>query len=104
MSLECQICNATYEEKKDFKYHIARCPLKVKTIYKCEDCNKRFSRKTHLDSHFASSIHGGSKEFNCNICQKKFTFNHGLKRHIRLVHEKINNFDCDIVLRHSVYF
>ena len=52
-------------------------------------------RKKALTLHI-KGVHEKIKEFNCDRCNKKFSKGYNLKVHVQTVHEKERNFICQI--------
>ena len=55
----------------------------------CDICGKEFMKKPNR------KIHNCNKN-KCEQCGKYFSANSDLKRHVKIVHEKIKEFTCDI--------
>jgi len=64
--------------------------------FKCdvENCKYSCSRKSHLQEHI-KLVHDKIKDFECDRCVLKCNSNSNLKRHIKAVHNKIKDFECD---------
>lgn len=73
---------------------------KVKVIhngavfYRCEICSKELTRVNYYISHM--SIHTGEKKFICHLCGKRFRLAPMLKVHVKLTHERIKNYNCEV--------
>ena len=68
-------------------------PQKPKII--CGDCGHLFFRVRDLTDH-QNGVHLQLKLFGCQIdgCDKSFSVNSSLRRHIRIIHEKLKPFVC----------
>ena len=58
----------------------------------CPECNKKLKQKSYR-SHLRT--HLGFKQFRCELCGDRFTRKNDVKRHMKLIHEKPRNFQCD---------
>ena len=56
----------------------------------------RNSRKKKALTLHIKGVHEKIKEFNCDRCNKIFSKGHNLKVHVQTVHEKERNFICQI--------
>ncbi|XP_059611746.1 zinc finger protein 835-like [Phlebotomus argentipes] len=116
----CPKCNASFTKRKDFKTHLLRlhkfgddvkelmgarpkvdsevlmrCRVAVngQIQYRCEECGQTVK---HLDSFIWHwQIHTGLRLFKCHLCDKSFRIRQGLNCHIREVHLKTKNYQCD---------
>ncbi|KAL5281406.1 hypothetical protein ACFFRR_005045 [Megaselia abdita] len=117
---EC--CGTTFTSKADLNLHMTNTPHEVKKPYKCEACDKSFTTKYTFDQH--NIRHTTEKRFTCSYCglqkytkselNKHINIHTRLKkyscvypgcsyvghvsgafgRHVRTVHKKIKNFQC----------
>ena len=65
-------------------------------------CEKSFTKRTNLKLH-TDSVHKGKPRprpkyptVKCNTCTKELKDAYKLRRHIRLVHDKIKDFSCEM--------
>ena len=61
--------------------------------HQCPKCDSKFSQKGHLNVHI-KMIHDKIKDFECPNCDSKFSTKGSLTRHIKQVHDKIKDFEC----------
>ena len=57
---------------------------------KCEDCEKVFTRKTTQRDHHAR-MHRNEHRFSCFVCEKGFYDRTGMRRHLTVHDEAIQN-------------
>ena len=88
----CEICGKSYINGSVLRYHVSRVHLKEKNEV-CQICGKRFADSCDLRKH-VKGFHEG-KMAECKICGKLLRY-HSIKNHVKLVHEKIYNYKCDI--------
>ena len=53
-----------------------------KILYKCEICDKEFNKNDELKKHI-KNVHDIVNEHHCNICQKRFKIQSKLTLHIK---------------------
>jgi len=58
----------------------------------CPECKKKLKQKSYR-SHLRT--HLGFKQFRCDLCGDRFTRKNDVKRHMKLIHEKPRNFQCE---------
>jgi KRAB domain-containing zinc finger protein len=63
--------------------------------FKCdfEECEYKCSSKGNLKRHI-KIVHNKIKDFKCTLCEFKCSLNSHLKIHIKQVHDKIKDFEC----------
>ena len=61
----------------------------------CEICNKSYSTNGSLKMHI-KMVHDKIKDFECELCEFKCSTNGSLKTHIKRVHDKIKDFECEL--------
>ena len=91
-----------FHGKKDAEKQIKN-PIKKKITkkpkeFKClhtEDCRKVFTTNKSLHDH-VKIVHEKIKEFNCDLCGKNFGSNAILKLHRTRVHEKLKPHQCTV--------
>ena len=64
----------------------------------CDICGKGFTAYHQLRRHI-KVVHQRIKSFLCDYCGKAFGFSSHLKRHVKTVHKHIKLFTCDICCR-----
>ena len=57
--------------------------------YSCKLCSQRFTTKSDLSIHRRTHKQNVKRE--CEICKKLYS---NLEQHVKIVHEKIKNFEC----------
>ena len=100
----CEGVSKTYDQQleKETKAEEFKSPIddtfenedKTKSKHSCAVCKKEFIHNLNLDTHIKVD-HENIKEFKCNLCPKTFGAITGLKRHVNWVHSK-REFQCDI--------
>ena len=83
---QCNICDASFVEKRGLNRHVASVHEKKKP-FQCSICNYGSAEKSKLKGHIAS-VHEGIRPFQCNICDASFVGKGDLNRHVASVHEK----------------
>ncbi|GAB6024389.1 hypothetical protein CHUAL_009555 [Chamberlinius hualienensis] len=58
--------------------------------YFCTQCGRKYKKHVHYRLHMKDC----GKDIRCDICQERFSQTSNLRNHIRVVHEKINKFNC----------
>jgi len=66
---------------------------KQKKLYKCPTCCKRFPGSKNLYQH---KISHATSYYSCNICEKRFQRPHGLRQHVKSIHEQEKKHICPI--------
>ncbi|CAH4036155.1 unnamed protein product [Pieris brassicae] len=115
---KCEECGQRFRRSGDLKYH-KDSKHSTEKRFKCEFCVKEFSRRYSLSVH--RRIHTGERNYPCDICHKSFRaasykqihmrthtgvkpyqcehcnkcfrVPYDLRRHVRVVHEKIKKED-----------
>ena len=117
----CDICSKLYKNHTSMYSHKSRAHGDHKRIA-CHLCDKTFLKQSALEDHLASA-HGKSKKHHCDLCSKDFAtskmfYQHQkkvheekpiqcqlcgqflrkgyMKKHIKTVHEKIKDAQCDL--------
>ena len=91
---KCNMCYASFAQKRDLKGHMASAHEGKKTC-QCIICDAKFTLKSSLKNH-KESVHEGKKPFHCDICNATFAQNSSLKVHSASVHGNNKPFKCDI--------
>ena len=63
--------------------------------YKCSKCDKTFLQKSALKMHELHRHRTEDKNLKCNVCEKDFTNSFRLSRHIKTIHKKDCQFQCE---------
>lgn len=88
-SFVCQICQKKFTQRKTLDIH-----LNVHIgLYTCRICDFKAQSKYNLKIH--EGTHSNVKEHHCQECKKEFSTLSSLRRHTRLVHQKLVWFRCD---------
>lgn len=88
-SFECQLCQKKFTQQKTLDIH-----LNVHMgLYPCQKCDFKAQTMYNLKMH--ESTHSKVKEHCCQECKKEFSTISSLRRHNRLVHQKLIWFRCD---------
>ncbi|KAE9542638.1 hypothetical protein AGLY_002549 [Aphis glycines] len=88
-SFACQMCQKKFTQQKTLDIH-----LNVHIgLYPCDKCD--FKAQTMYNLKIHESTHSKVKEHCCQECKKEFSTVSSLRRHNRLVHQKLVWFRCD---------
>ena len=107
---KCDLCDVCCSQMAGLKKHI-RAIHKQEIVYKCNICEFSCSTTANLKNHVKMvhkdekmpavketkkhiNIVNEKKKFQCESCKYSNDIKWYLTRHIRLVHEKINEFKC----------
>ena len=96
--MKCQVCDFSAATRGKITTHTKLKHLNMRKQYKCEECKYLTYRKRCLESH-TKLYHRPEeeyKELQCMECGKRFHLRENLVLHVRTVHFKIKNFECDI--------
>ncbi len=74
---------------------IANVPIKKGKTFECKSCLKLFACNNQMKKHI-KMVHDKLKPFKCNICSCAFGHYSALKKHTDSVHKKIKPFKCNI--------
>ena len=96
---QCQYCQESFYGKTLLEAHIKKIhyelfPKKAKEIPTCHICGKTQGRWGDIRKHI-KVVHEKIKDHPCSICDKTFADTTYLKKHVRSVHEKIKPYKCD---------
>ena len=64
---------------------------KCRNRYSCDKCDYTCSTNNHLKRHI-KMVHDKIKDIQCNLCEYTCSTNSHLKQHIKQVHDKIKDF------------
>jgi KRAB domain-containing zinc finger protein len=84
-----------YGYKRDLLVHIKFVHENVK-LFECNFCTKKFGHKQSLSNHIRS---GHNSNVKCAICTKSLSSLKYLKQHLKIVHDKIKMFECNIFIK-----
>ncbi|XP_063380556.1 zinc finger protein 98-like [Cydia fagiglandana] len=90
LKVKCEICS---KEVTHLKAHKLRAHNQTALPHGCPTCGRRFISRSMLAAHMIS--HTEIHAFECHVCQKKFRSKHYVLTHIRQVHEKERNYQCE---------
>ena len=79
----CQHCNLTFITLERLEEHASRCRLK----HICKKCQEKFDNETSLRNHIQEK-HDTKTNFNCDVCDYKTKRENDFKRHNRDKHDK----------------
>ena len=65
--------------------------------YKCEICDKEFENNDGLKKH-VKVVHNFVDENQCNICQKVFKIQSQLTKHMEISHQKSDQNQCKMLI------
>lgn len=113
--LKCRQCDLTFSNKIDKRTHeitVHNIKYERKLRFPCPYCEDRFFQENFRVQHLVEK-HGLKKpDFKCNICAKSFITKSLCNNHLKNVHLKQKNHECDVchnffytksdVLRHKV--
>ena len=89
----CDLCGQKFNSKYYLKSHKKAHSKKATN---CPDCGKYVKQLAmHLKRGCAMNA-TERKRFTCDLCETTFAHKHGLKRHIKQVHQKIMDFSCNL--------
>ena len=94
---KCQICFKEFVGSRSLRKHIKVVHEKVK-LYKCEKCPFECSYVGDLNRHMLAHERLKreiGKSFQCEICFKEFVGCRSLRKHIKVIHEKVEPYKCD---------
>ena len=82
---KCEICNANFALKGNWKIHVDTAHREKQ--FKCDVCNAMFTQKGNLKTHI-STVHEGRKPFKCDICDYRSSLKGTMNRHIASAHKE----------------
>eukprot|EP01084_Bolivina_argentea_P305727 528172_1 len=88
---KCDKCNYATNRKYHFTRH-SRIHSEYRP-FKCDKCTKAFKRRETLRKH--QKTHSNIRPFKCKQCDKAFKQKWDLNIHIRRIHNKEKNFQCN---------
>ncbi|XP_059607706.1 zinc finger protein 878-like [Phlebotomus argentipes] len=124
-SLSCEICGQSFKLSVNLKSHMKSHDIQSPLSFSCSQCGSEFSSAKALSSHVARhsasmnckickqtfknrfthrrhlKTHSAEKKFECKSCGRKFREGSSLKRHIFLLHEKVQEKDDTKVFKCS---
>ena len=69
--------------------------VKRNKSHECNSCDKNFIWRSSLQRH-VKSVHNKINDHKCELCNKSFGEKNKLIRHFKSVHDKVRNFKCNI--------
>lgn len=85
----CQLCQKKFTLQKTLDKHLNTHI----GLYTCQICDYKAQTKYNLKMH--ENIHTSVKEHTCKDCEKMFSTLSSLRRHNRIVHQKLVLYRCD---------
>ena len=96
--LHCPHCEMKFDIKQNLSSHLKSSHPSLwsggEKKYLCEKCDSRFYTSALLYAHRLNKHPIGSNI--CSKCGNSFTSSHGLKNHMKYVHEDVGSFVCGI--------
>ncbi|KPJ01327.1 Zinc finger protein 254 [Papilio xuthus] len=97
--IQCDVTFNTKAEKKTHDISIHKQQIKKKLRFPCKYCQERFSQENNRTQHLVDA-HGLPKpEHKCQLCFKVFITRSLRNNHIKNVHQKEKNKECDVCHR-----
>ena len=100
----CEICEEIFSTRQSKTYHITVAHKEIKNYpqdnqrnFKCGSCGKSYRKSHGLKTHI-KIVHEGQK-YKCNTWGKYFTQLGTLKIHIKTLHEGERNYKCDSCIK-----
>ncbi|XP_045489582.1 zinc finger protein 62 isoform X4 [Pieris rapae] len=90
-SVKCIECSTEFATVHKLSRHKAR--VHGEKIYQCQQCDDKFGTQYLLKKH-AIQVHSSGHK--CMYCSRIFTINSHLRNHVRRLHLKEKNFECNI--------
>ncbi|CAF4890188.1 unnamed protein product [Pieris macdunnoughi] len=90
-SVKCMECSTEFPTVHKLSRHKAR--VHGEKIYQCQQCDDKFGTQYLLKKHAIQAHSSGHK---CMYCNRVFTINSHLRNHVRRLHLKEKNFECNI--------
>ena len=67
----------------------------IKKSFPCDKCGKDHTHLYLLKRHLVSHNGGKEREFKCESCEKAYTTKIALINHVKSIHEKMKEFNCE---------
>lgn len=93
---KCSRCHSEVLDEffsKNRKGELKKCCNNCLNRFKCVKCDYKCSTKGHLTRH-VKAVHDKIQDVECKTCDYKCSDNSNLARHIKQVHDKIKDFEC----------
>ncbi|XP_069108267.1 uncharacterized protein [Argopecten irradians] len=90
---KCVVCDFRCNFETSLRHHMKKHTGDRQ--YRCDVCDQRFLNKRALQVHNRIHIYKNPKIYGCGICGKEFTINSSLKRHLRDIHQMIQQ-PCEL--------
>ncbi len=95
----CTICNKSFKQRKYLRSH--ESSHSAVKLYTCEECQCKFKTRNNLAQHMR--LHSGVKAYTCEICTKKFALRTNMQGHIKAVHLKLKEHECNLRSKQFVH-
>ena len=79
-------CEDRSEDRKKKKY------LRLRNHH-CDECGKDFFFKAEFSNH--TKLHQRHPDLSCKMCGKTFSSQSAMRKHVKLVHDKVKDFCCN---------
>lgn len=104
---QCRLCTKEFKNEEELTSHSfmkmceksdskqKRNSIKKEYKFKCEKCDQLFNDKSAMKRHI-KVIHDKVRDKKCDICGKAFTLPHHLRGHVMTVHKNLKNYHCKL--------
>lgn len=93
LKTKCEICDYV-GYSADLTNHVKSAHTKT-FDFECKECDFVTAYKTSLIRHVTNTHTDNQILFKCNICEKTYASNENLLAHIKAVHNKIKDVECE---------
>lgn len=92
----CEICGKRCKSTDKLKEHKKSHMSEEMKKFECLTCHMKFATNAKMKHHSLVHIPDDKKTEQCSKCDRKFANRALLNTHIRVIHDKIRNFVCEI--------
>ena len=91
----CSECPESFSKKKRLEKHlyIAHNKRLNNKLHNCDECGKDFFFKAEFSNH--TKLHQRHPDLSCKMCGKTFSSQSAMRKHVKLVHDKVKDFCCN---------